>query len=175
MYQNTPILATIDYNDLIREQSSFVERSIRNIRFYINIWIPRFLYTTLAKWLIKRLNTRLSKQLLISKGVLSTLVEDLQQFKGKDLSNLIEPLDKLNILNIDFHDFVSKALKRQVAKNIPGLHNTEKLLAETIEIQYDIIRLLKRANKVIPINTSELAKSISAHSFENLQKLNYGR
>lgn len=175
MYQNQHMVATIDYSSLIREQSSLVERCIHRVNFFIRIKLPVFLILSFANWAIKKMNSRLSTQLLVSKGALANLKEDFADLKGQNLSDLITDLNELNILNIDFHTHIEKALNEGLGNYIKGINNTKNLLEETIEIQYDLVRLLKKANKIVPMQTSDVAKSISAHSFDNLQKLNYVR
>lgn len=175
MYQNQNMVATIDYSSLIREQSSLVERGIHRVNFFIRIKLPFFLILSFANWTIKKMNNRLSMQLLLSKGALANLKEDFENLKGQDLSPLITDLNELNILNIDFNTHIEKALNEGLGNYIKGITNTKNLLEETIEVQYDLIRLLKKANKIVPMQTSDVAKSISAHSFDNMQKVNYGR
>ena len=174
MYQTNTIVLTINYTSLIREQSSLVKRGRRSLMSYFRVPIVN-LILFVGRFFVVRVNEILARQLLICKGVLSTLPQDLEEVKGTDLSKLITAINALNMQNIKFHGEITTLLKSGAGKHVEGICNTEKLLEEIIEVQYDISRLLKKANKIIPMDTSELAKSISAHSFENLQKVTYGR
>lgn len=175
MYQNPHIVQTLDYSSFfLHEQNDVVNSSRHKINLYW-YWIPKFLTDLFSvNELVKKVNTNLAKQLLLSKGLLAELKENPESIKGKNLNSTIGSLSSVIALSIKFHSTIQEINSLDVNNKYSELDTSESILAETIENLYDIERLLKRYNKIIPIETTQLAKSTAQHSASSLQKVIYG-
>lgn len=175
MYQNPHIVQALDYSRFfLHEQNDVISKSKQRISFYWHC-IPRFLTDFFSvNELLKKVNSKLTAQLLYSKGFIAELNEKFDTVKGSDLSTTISDLNKLIEINILLYESVKKIKSDDVRKNYTELNSTETILEECLENLYDLLRLLKRANKVVPGEPSELAIGVARHSANSLQKVIYG-
>lgn len=173
MYQNHSIVATLDYSAFLQGQYSEAKKDKQGLGFIkkINFSFLDFC----VNHLITRVNKRLTKQLLSAKGLyaeLSGQVEDIDQQK---LPEAIDSIDKMILIYADMVAFTQKTISQSPPSHIDSLSQSSAILAETIEVFYDILRLLKKVHKVIPVGDKELARKASIYSANSLKKVAYGR
>ena len=166
------MLATLDYNSAITHQYHDLERGKRSfdlhfsLGFIMSVFVPR---------LIKKLNGILISHLLSTKGALAQIKEIDQEFlNNRDLSVPIDKVTSLLELNISFLSDIEKIIDMDEEKRFPGLIISQSVLTEIIENIYSILRTLKKANRKIQHETSELAKGLSRISVNSLERVHYG-
>lgn len=174
-------MITLDYNSTFRHQIEDVNKSRRKINFFFNKpltiigqWMKTLLKNLTQKAIIK-INLRLTSQLLSSKGLLADLQSKADYFQGKDLSAFINQVDNLILQHISFNDDIEKIIEADNQELFPEIKTTDSLLKETIEVQYDILRILKRFHKKSTKETSDLAIESSRRSLISLETIVNGR
>jgi hypothetical protein len=168
-------MITLDYNTTVEHQFGDVNKSRKKINFFFNNSLD-----SVRKWFkgitrgfinksISNINTRLTSQLLNSKGILSDLQGRVKSPSGEDFTALIKRMDDLIILHISFKEEVERIIDADKKIQFPDILVTNALLEETIEVQYDILRLLKRYNQKSSIETSSLASESNERSLISLE------
>ncbi len=165
----------LDYHTTVRHQLEDVYKCRRKIKpFFNKNWVRQWLDTLIQRSIdkaIAQVNERLTTQLFNSKGILVDLQAKADEFQEKDFSTLIHQvggLIKQNVIFIHEIEIITEADKRG---QFPNLNSTDSLLNRIIEVQYDILRIIKRYNKKSSQETSDLAKECSKRSISSLKTI----
>jgi len=129
------------------------------------------------------------RALKITKSLENLLTEQLSMCI--DVRNALEQmpaLETIGVIEADFNQTIQKV--ERILKYYISIHHLaidfsdanfllagkrikriENIITKSIECNYDILRLLKRYNKRMPTETSQLAKDLSAHSANTLNQI----
>ena len=158
------MIAELKYNTILKHQRVDVDKNRKLIYFFP----ASHVFHLIRSWIINRLNSTLSNQLIFAKGLVSDLKDRVNELGGKDLNIGIDHLNDLIKVNILLKDSIEKS-------NNQALQNADILLSDTIENYYTALRILKRKNNRSSIETSQLAKESCRHSLNSLQTVINGR
>ena len=172
-------MLVIDYNNAAISQYEAVNAN----RKQVNLFFGRIFSFSLSTWLTSFIKKKLvtvnaiqTSDLLYSKGMLVDLEKKQAQLQGQNLSKLIGHIDKLLNQNILFNDVMEKLIKEEdVSNRFEELRSIISVTRESIEVQYDILRFLKKNNKKNPIETSPLASESNGRSLNSLETASYER
>ncbi|MBO9632267.1 MAG: hypothetical protein J7578_04060 [Chitinophagaceae bacterium] len=171
----------LDYDTTVRHQFEDLHKSRRKINFFFNNplgsisqWINTLIQKLIEK-AIAQINDRLTTQLFHSKGILADLQSKATELQGKDFNTFIRKIDDLIIQHVSFTHEIEVIIEADKRSKFPQILLTDSLLKEIIEVQYDILRILKRYNNNSSRETSELAVESSKRSLISLQTTANGR
>lgn len=122
-----------------------------------------------------KVNNSFFCQLIISKGIISDILQKFESLKGLDFSDFITETNKQIKSTIEVYSNVEKIATSVIGDKIPSLPITLSFLSELIENLYSIIRLLKRLNRKKASTNYELAEAVSSYSFSTLNKVLGGK
>ena len=124
--------------------------------------------------LFKKINRIFISQLISSKGLVYDIQQKQEILEGKNLSKVIGDLNELIKKNIEFNATVESAIAAETGDTSTELQALLSVVSETIEHFYKALRDLKKANKQIPVQTSDLAKNTALRSSKTLEKVMHG-
>lgn len=162
-------MIAIDFNQVLDfqfQESKKGYKRILSLYFLIkNIFSIRIL--------IKKVNIRLTKQLVSTKGIYIYFLENVSELKDKDLSSAILNVEN----NIKELSAFEAALEGHLSEpKFQELNTTHTLTKEILDVTYNLLRLLKKNNLKTPMaETSEEAKTAIGHSTNTLNKIFNGR
>lgn len=171
-------MLVIDYNIAAINQYEAVNANRKKIKLFFGRIFSFSLSTWLTSFIKKKLvtiNAIQTSDLLYSKGMLADLEKKQAQLQGQDLSKLIGHIGKLLNQNILFNDVMEKLIREDVSNKFEELRSISSVTIESIEVQYDIVRLLKKNNKKNPIEASPLASESNDRSLNSLETASYER
>jgi len=156
----------LDYNTVINQTSLDVKQSKKAILFYFSEPVSTFVLSSKQAKIKKTFNY----QLIVSIWLLTDLEKSYEAVSNKDLSKEINLVSNLVKLNIE----VQANIDSQINK--PGCKDAElallnKEIQETIANFYSCLRILKKANKKEPIETTELAKGAVGRTAKTLRTI----
>jgi len=167
------MLSIPQYHSVIQRQYQDAERKSKQVSFVVRFDIP-FITRYFVKRAIRKINIFLPSQLLKAKGILADLESKENQLKGRDFSEIIDDMNGIIDLNVKMHHVITSDFK-EISKEIPDFITWGSILEETIEIHYNILRLLKRQTKKNSIETTPMAVDSSKRSLTSLERAAYDR
>ncbi|MGN6605369.1 MAG: hypothetical protein ACTHK8_23185 [Ginsengibacter sp.] len=158
-------------NSILQEEINSLQRTKNWVVSILNT-IPLVYKTILLNYSLKKLNSRVLLFSLTIKGLRSEALSKIDGNEKYQFKEIITQLNEVLNYNIKFKESFSKF--ESVAKGYSSYPYFKKInsnLSEIIDNLYDIILILKKANKRQSIETSDLAKGISKTSSVSLQKV----
>ena len=157
-------MIAIDFNQVLDFQFQESKKE------YKEIFSWHFLIKSIfsIRRLVKKVNRKLTNQLLNSKGIYAYLLENVSDLKDKDLSASIATVEKtikeLLALESDLDIHLS-------SPKFQDFKTTHIITKEILDVTYNILRLLKKNNLKKPLaDISEEAKVAIGHSTNTLNK-----
>ena len=140
----------IPLNSIIADQYTNIDRDVKWLKLSVKL-LPRFvLRFWQMRWLLKSFYN-LSFQI---KGLHKYIADNFDNIKGRDLNDVIA---------------VSNRLVAHLSKVKGELESIDS--EESLDDTYQMLRLLRRANKAVEGTTSDLARSTSHVSRRTLEKV----
>lgn len=171
----------LNYNTTVRLHKKGIHLSRRKINIYFKTssgnflqWLGGFMRRTIERSILK-INNVLSEQLFDIKSIFADLQSKAKELQGDDLNNIIAQIDDLILLHVTFNDEIEKVIAADEKLQFPELKVTCSLLKETIEVQFNILRAIKRYNNKPSQQASVLATEASKRSAISLHTIMNGR
>lgn len=168
------IMLATDLNNAISKEGILLNIDFKRLSFYLNnLWIVRILNWLRLTYIMRLEVTACNIKLEQKAAELRKILEHFKSNKATsdDLNVIVEyfngQLDILSKLNGD----IEKIFLFKLHKMLGDFETTNRLVVEILESTYDIVRILKKQNKKVPIPTSQLAKDTAAHSISTLSKI----
>ena len=114
-------------------------------------------------------------QLLYSKRLKTSIHENIEQLKGRDLSKAIFDTGNFIGINIRLQDTIDSFMSKNSQEQFSELSLLHSVIGDTIDNLYNLLRMLKRQNIKKNIETSQFAIDSSAHSVNSLETVLNGR
>lgn len=163
-------MMVLDYDTVISQTSHDVEKTKRNIKFsFRHIPFVSFFSFLFAPGQ-EKIKKTFSYQLIITKWLADDMKARYEQMVDTDLNPMIKHINNLINLNVEVQASVEKQINQLVNKN-SDLDKLNVEIQETIANLYTCLRLLKKANKKQPIETSELAKCAAGITANTLKTI----
>ncbi|WP_343693564.1 hypothetical protein [Chitinophaga sp.] len=162
-------MIAIDFNQILDFQFQESKRGYKRIlSFY---FLARAIFST--RFLIKKYNVTLTRQLVNAKGIYVYLSENVSDLKDKDLSSAILNVEGIIKETSAFEAYLENHLS---ATKLQELNTTHTITKEILDVTYNLLRLLKKNNLKTPMaEASEEAKIAVGHSTNTLNKIFHGR
>ena len=169
------MVAVLDYNTVLSEASSGMERSKRDVSVLFG---GRSLFSVVMSWLFSTREQALARtidyQLFLSAWLLGDAQKKYDTLVGIDWSSMILRLNKLIGLNLEMQAKIESLLAEN-ADSAGTLKKYHAELEETISNLYSCLRLFKRATlKTTHSEPSDIALSAAGRSADTIHNLYAG-
>ena len=171
-------MIAINYNITATNQYGVVSSNRKKIKLFFgrifSFSLSTFLTSSIKKGLtaIHELQT---SALHLSKEMLADLAKEEAKLQGQDHSKLIKVIGRVLKQNVLLNAEIENLIKEDDTNRFEELRSISSVTMESIEVQYDILNLLKKNNKKTPIETSPLALESNNRSLNSQETAAYER
>lgn len=162
-------MIAIDYNKIL---DSKIDESWQGYkRMFSFNFLTKYFYST--GWFIRKLNKRLTQQLLATKSIHAYLIENIDEFKGKKLTNEIASVENAIRKMFDIESDIEQCLSNPKFKKLTPTHD---LTNEILDEMYNVLGVLKKVSLKTPIkDRTEEARIAVSLSQQTMKKIIHGR
>jgi hypothetical protein len=161
-------MIALDYSSVISQTSVDVEKSKKKINIFFALKTMLSFVWSLFSVKPDAIEKTFTYQLIMTKWLLADMQIKLDAVENQDFNTLINLINRLINLNVEVQAKIEKHISKEENQQLTKV-NLE--IQETIANLYSCLRLLKKANKRNPIQTTELAKSAALRSANTLKTI----
>ncbi|SFQ01676.1 hypothetical protein [Parafilimonas terrae] len=156
----------IPLNSIIADQYTNIDRDVKWLKLSVKL-LPRFvLRFWQMRWLLKSFYN-LSFQI---KGLHKYIADNFDNIKGRDLNDVIAVSNRL-VAHLSKVKGELESIDSEEKQRYSKIQLAEAAIIESLDDTYQMLRLLRRANKAVEGTTSDLARSTSHVSRRTLEKV----
>jgi hypothetical protein len=164
-------MLVLDYTKIASNQFHHVEKQVRNNQYFS---ILGSFSSYFVKRRTRKLNTSLTGLFLESKGILAELKENIGKIEDKTIKEVIVKSDSIISKYSVFRASIEVLIEGDKENKYPEFKNTLSIITETLAIQFDILRLLKRYSKKSHTQTSAETLESNRRSLNSLESIMNG-